>query len=67
MKTGDRGVEVFTDFAHAINGMTEALREQNRVYEAYPAWHEEKIAGPLIACGLPRCDKQLELRRFNRV
>jgi hypothetical protein len=63
MQTGDRGVAVFVEYAHAINGLTEALRDQLRAFAAWPAWHETRIAGPLVAAGLPRCDEQLPKRR----
>jgi hypothetical protein len=63
MQTGDRGIAVFTEYAHVINGLTDALREQLRAFTEWPTWHETRIVGPLMAAGLPRCDKQLPKRR----
>jgi len=60
MKTGDRGVAVFVDFARSWNGLTAAVRETCAIDDN---WYrrggrlDQNVIAPLAAAGLPIIDE----------
>jgi hypothetical protein len=60
MKTGDRGVEVFSEFARDWNRLTEAVRDTCAIgdgWDKHGGRLDQNVIAPLAAAGFPIIDE----------